>query len=153
MPNADRLAAVSGIRVTVASMQPSRGPPPVSTAASPSARCSATTAASNSRCNCCSGAGPIAARQVESTVGEGTACARRHGTAVSSPSSVVRTSRWSASGITVISSTARIVAATLISRRATALIFPVGPTPAAIRSIVPGPRRRSSSCSAAPSRA
>lgn len=86
-------------------------------------------------------------------MGEGTACGRCHGTAVSSPSSVVSTSRESASGITVISSTARIVAATLISRRATALIFPVGRTAAAIRSIVPGPQRRSSSCSAAPSRA
>ena len=50
-----------------------------------------------------------------------------------------------------------MVNATLISRRAravaTALIFPVGQTPAAIRSIVPGPQRRSNSCSAAPSRA
>ncbi|MGH3614308.1 MAG: hypothetical protein ACRDRK_17310 [Pseudonocardia sp.] len=63
------------------------------------------------------------------------------------------TSRWSASGIKVINSTARIVAATLISRRATALTFPVGPTPAAIGSIVPGPQRRSSPCSATPSRA
>ena len=43
--------------------------------------------------------------------------------AVNSPSSVVSTSRESASGITVISSTARMVQATLISRRATALIF------------------------------
>ena len=33
------------------------------------------------------------------------------------------------------------------------LIFPVGRTSAAIRSIVPGPHSRSSSCSAAPSRA
>jgi hypothetical protein len=49
-----------------------------------------------------------------------------------------------------------MVNATLISRRAravaTALIFPVGHTPAAIRSIVPGPHSRSNSCSAAPSR-
>ena len=111
------------------------------------------TASSTSRCSCCSGASPIAARHVDSTVPEGTACARRHGTAVSSPSSVVSTSRESASGINVINSTARIVHATLISRRATALIFPVGQTPAAIRSIVPGPQRRSNSCSATPSRA
>ena len=52
---------------------------------------------------------------------EGTACARRHGTAVSSPSSVVSTSRESASGIKVINSTARMVNATLISRRARAV--------------------------------
>ena len=112
------------------------------------------TASSSSRCNCCSGASPIAVRQVDSTVPEGTVCARRHGTAVSSPSSVLSTSRESASAINVISSTARMVNATLISRRATALIFfPVGRTPAAIRSIVPGPARRSNSCSTTPSRA
>jgi hypothetical protein len=111
------------------------------------------TASSSSRCSCCSGASPIAVRQVDSTVPEGTVCGRCHGTAVSSPSSVVSTSRASASGINVISSTARTVNATLISRRATALIFPVGRTPAAIRSIVPGPQRRSNSCSTTPSRA
>ena len=46
-----------------------------------------------------------------------------------------------------------MVNATLISRRALPLTFPVRRTPAAIRSIVPGPHRRSSSTSAAPSRA
>ena len=88
---------------------------------------------------------------------EGTACARRQGTSIRSPSSVASTSRASASGITVINSVARMVNATLISRRAralpAALIFPVGRTSTAIRSIVPGPHNRSNSCSAAPSRA
>ena len=85
VPNAARLAAVSGIRVTVPSIAPSRSPPPTSTRGSAGSRCSAPTAASSSRCSCCSGASPIAARQVDSTVGDGTACARRHGTAASSP--------------------------------------------------------------------
>ena len=73
--------------------RPSRSPPPTSTRGSAGSRCSAPTAASSSRCSCCSGASPIAARQVDSTVPDGTACGRRHGTAVSSPSSVVSTSR------------------------------------------------------------
>lgn len=66
---------------------------------------------------------------------------------------MVSTSRASASGIKVINSVARIVAATLIARRARALIFPAGRTAAAIRSITPTPQRRSSSRSATPSRA
>ena len=84
---------VSGIRVTVPSIAPSRSPPPTSTRGRAGSRCSVPTAASSSRCSCSSGASPIAARQVDSTVGEGTACGRRHGTAISSPSSVVSTSR------------------------------------------------------------
>jgi hypothetical protein len=90
---------------------------------------------------------------VDNTVPEGTGCALRHGTSDRFPSSVVMTSRASASGINVINSTARITNATLISRRRRALTFPVGRTRAATRSIVPGPQRRSNSCSAAPSRA
>ena len=124
MPNAARFAVVSGIRVTVPSIAPSRSPPPTSTTGRAGSRCSVPTAASSSRCSCSSGASPIAARQVDSTVPEGTACGRRHGTSSRSPSSVVSTSRESASGIKVINSTARMVNATLISRRARAVATP-----------------------------
>jgi len=147
------LATVSGIRVTVPSIAPTRSPPPTSIPIGPPSRCSAVTAPSSSRCNCSRAAGPTAARHLDKTVEEGTACARCHGTPTRSPSSVVSTSRASASGIKLISSTARIVNATLIWRCLVAVTFPPRRTPAATRSIVPGPQRRSNSASTPPNRA
>jgi hypothetical protein len=73
----------------------------------------------------------------------------QHGTSTNSPHNVDSTSRATASGINVINSVARIVAATLISRRATTLIFPIGQTCAAIRSIVPGSDATPTTCSSA----
>jgi hypothetical protein len=155
VPYRERLAFVSGIRVTVPSIAPTCSPPPTSIPAGPSSWLAPTTltAASHWRFSCCSGAGPIAVRHLDSTVPDGTACSRRHGTASRSPNSVAITWRASAAGINTINRVARMVKAMLISRRAFALIFPVRRTPAATRSIASGPHAASSSTSPAPNRA
>jgi hypothetical protein len=153
-PNAFRFAGVSGTRISVPSSDPafSGRDRPMMTARQSRSSCSCHDARSTMSCSSSSGSGPSAFRQSPSARSDAAAHGRDHGTSARSPASAAATSLIRASGMSVISTSTRIMnaAASSLSRSP---FTNSGRSAArsAIPSITPGPAFSSSQSSSGPS--
>ncbi len=141
-PNAARLPGVSGTRISVPSADDtfSGFSRPMITARQSRTSCSACDARSATSRSPSSGSAPRACRQSPKARGDAGRHARAHGTIARSPASAMITSRASASGISVISTTARIMNARDSSlSRVPFTDSSRSTTRSAIPSITPGP--------------